>query len=98
MGGKKTEKIDTTPDQTIEARKRLQDQLFNMPGGTGNIMAQAPGEMAGTNIMTTGPVSTKFNSGSDVNRGMVRDVSSGPGVKADQVSSRDTSSVDQLGG
>lgn len=98
MGGSKEKKIDTTPDQTIDARKKLQEQLFNAPGGVDNMNAKAPGDMTGTNIMTTGPVSTKFNSGADVDRSMVRDVNAGPGVKADQVSSGSTQSVDALGG
>jgi hypothetical protein len=55
-------------------------------------MAQAPPDVEGTNIMSSGPVSTKFNSGSDISRGQVRDVTS-TNVSADK-----TQSIDQLGG
>lgn len=100
--GSKTKVIDTTPQATQDARKKLQQMLFNpsgntsfqahgIPGATSGplpgFMAQTPDAPTATNIMSTGPVATKFNSGEDISRGQVRDVSAGT-----------TQSVDQLGG
>lgn len=81
MGGH-TKKVDTTPAQTQQVRSGVINYLNTPAGQTGNInAASVPG------VQTAGPVSTMFNSGQDVNRSQVRDVSSNP-----------TQSVDQLGG
>lgn len=118
--GSKTKVVDTTPQATQDARKKLQDMLFNTPSGTASgqggmagrfnpgqslmtgaggtssplpgYMAAAPQAPTSTNIMTTGPVSTKFNSGEDISRGQVRDVG------ASNVTAQGTDSVDKLGG
>lgn len=72
MGGS-SKTIDTTPDQTKQFRQQVQDYIMN-PVGPGTARApQAPGQVQ---IMGTQPVSTMFNSGTDINRGQVRDVSS----------------------
>jgi hypothetical protein len=100
--GSKTKVVDTTPQATQDARKKLQQMLFNpsgntsfqahgIPGATSGplpgFVAQMPNAPTATNIMSTGPVSTKFNSGEDISRGQVRDVTSDK-----------TQSVDELGG
>lgn len=100
MGGKKSTVIDTTPKVTQDLRKGLQDYIMDpKAGGVGRINAQTPDLPTSTGITAAGPVATQFNiGGADPSRGQVRDVSAGPGVTAQQVSSRDTSSVDSLGG
>lgn len=78
MGGT-TKTIDTTPGQTQQFRRQVQDYIMN-PVGPGT--AQAPQTPGQVQILGTQPVSTTFNSGTDINRKQVRDVQS----------------VDQLGG
>lgn len=78
-------KNGTTPNTSFQAH--------GIPGATGapsvvpGFMATAPDAPTSTNILATGPVSTKFNSGEDISRGQVRDVAAG-----------NTDSVDKLGG
>lgn len=80
MGGH-SKVVDTTPKQTQQTRSGVIDYLNKGPGYSQMNAAPVPG------VQTAGPVSTMFNSGSDVNRGMIGNVSSAP-----------TQSVDQLGG
>lgn len=81
MGGH-TKKVDTTPAQTQQVRSGVINYLNTPAGQTGNInAATTPG------LQTAGPVSTMFNSGSDVNRSQISNVTANP-----------TQSVDQLGG
>jgi hypothetical protein len=78
MGGS-SKTIDTTPYQTQQFRKQVQDYIMN-PTGPGT--ATAPNAPGRVQIMGGQPVSTTFNSGTDISRGGVRDIQS----------------VDQLGG
>lgn len=72
MGGT-SKTIDTTPVQTQQFRKQVQDYIIN-PVGPGTSQApQAPGQVQ---IAGGQPVSTMFNSGQNVNRSQVRDVAS----------------------
>ncbi len=72
MGGS-TKTYDTTPAMTQDFRKIVQDYIMN-PTGPGK--AQAPGLPPQVNVLGAQPVSTTFNSGTDINRGQVRDVDS----------------------
>lgn len=79
MGGPKSTTVDTTPGQTQQFRKQVQDYIMNPVGPGTASTPNAPGQVQ---VMGGQPVSTTFNSGTDINRGQVRDVQS----------------VDQLGG
>lgn len=105
MGGSKQKVVDTTPTQTSQLRDSVQGFIMDPKRGgiAGQANAQAPSLPGAVQVMGGQPVSTTFNSGTDINRGMTRDVNAGPGVSAsnvtaDRVSTNNTDSVDKLGG
>lgn len=73
MGGS-SKTIDTTPEMTKQFRQQMQEYIFNPQGSAGT--AKVPGAPERVNILGAQPVSTTFNSGTDINRGQVRDVDS----------------------
>ena len=85
MGGS-TKKVNASAPGVDEQRGRVIDYL-NGPGGIGRIGANNPMDPARVGVQSAGPVSASAWSGSNMNRGQIRDVTG-----------RDTQSVDQLGG
>jgi hypothetical protein len=105
MGGKKETVVDTTPKQTQQLRDSVQGFIMDPKRGgiAGQGTAAAPTMPGAVQVMGGQPVSTTFNSGTDISRGMTRDVNAGPGVSAgtvsaERVGTQNTQSVDQLGG
>lgn len=103
MGGSKTTVVDTTPKQTQDLRNAVQGYIMDPKTGgiAGKATAQAPSLPPAITVQGAPAINTTFNSGSDPTR--ARDVSAptpytAQTVKADQVSTKATDSVDQLGG
>lgn len=76
--GSTTKTVDTTPQATAGLRQAVGQYIFDPSRGgiAGQGNAQAPGAPPQVNVLGSQPVSTTFNSGTDINRGQVRDVAS----------------------
>lgn len=105
MGGKKSNVVDTTPKTTQDLRDSVKGFIMDPKRGgiAGQGTAAAPTMPGNVQVLGGQPVSTTFNSGTDISRGDVRNISAGPGVTAgnvtaDRVSTSNTDSVDKLGG
>lgn len=72
--GSTSKTVDTTPEQTQQFRRQVQDYIMNPNNSPGT--AKAPGLPGQVNIAGSNPVSTTFSSGTDINRSQVRDVGS----------------------
>lgn len=90
MGGSKTTVVDTTPKQTTDMRNAVQGFIMDPKKGgiAGQGTAVAPTMPGNVQVAGAQPVSTMFNSGAAIDRGMSRDVTAGPGVSTAPVTAQ----------